>query len=188
MCNCQNNKLVTNLIDSELINFETKAYQKNKGVFDFNINNIKNNDGKWTILFFYPANFTSLCNSEVLDLNAILADIEKDNIQAFVASCDSVHSHFAFANSSEQNKQINLTFIDDKNSKIARSLGIYNFDNGLSYRGTFIISPEGIIKAYEIHDFKIGRDVKEDFRKAKAARYVANNNNSACSIKEVGRQ
>ncbi|TPR53706.1 peroxiredoxin [Metamycoplasma neophronis] len=174
------------LINKMIIDFETKAFQKDKGIFTVTQNDIKNNENIWTILFFYPADFTSVCNSEILDLNKILPEIKKENIQVFAASCDTVYSHSAWVNQNETNQAIKLTFLDDKNTKISSSLGIYNPENGLAYRGTFIISPEGIIKAYEIHDVKIGRDVKEDLRKAKAAKY-ANDNNSACTMKEIGR-
>lgn len=159
-------------------------------VFDFKANAFHNNDvkkislsdykGKWVVLFFYPADFTFVCPTELGELADNYGELQKLNVEVLSVSTDTEFSHKAWHDTSETIKKIKFPMVADPTGNISRAYGTYIEDEGLALRGTFIINPEGILKAFEIHDNSIGRSSKELIRKVKAAQFVAEHGDMVC--------
>ena len=136
--------------------------------------------GKWLVLFFYPADFTFVCPTELGELADNYAALQKMNVEVLSISTDTEYVHKAWHDSSETIKKIKFPMLADPTGKICKAYGTYIYEEGLSSRGTFIIDPDGIIKIIEFHDDKIGRSVEELMRKIKAAQFVRANPGLAC--------
>ena len=158
-------------------NFNIKAFYNNE------IKNISLSDfkGKWVVLFFYPADFTFVCPTELGSLADNYEQFKQLGVEIMSVSTDTVFVHKAWQDSSETIKKITYPMLADPTGKLCRAYGTYIEDEGLSLRGTFIIDPEGKVKAYELHDNSIGRNSEELLRKIKAAKFVyENGNNNVC--------
>ncbi|PIR04087.1 MAG: peroxiredoxin [Candidatus Magasanikbacteria bacterium CG11_big_fil_rev_8_21_14_0_20_39_34] len=136
--------------------------------------------GKWVVLFFYPADFTFVCPTELLDLSDSYAEFQKLNAEIISVSTDTVFVHKAWHDHSPSIKQIQYPMAADPTGHVCKTFGTYIPEEGLSWRGTFIIDPDGIIKAYEIHDNSIGRSAAELLRKLQAAIYVREHGGEVC--------
>ncbi len=136
--------------------------------------------GKWLILFFYPADFTFVCPTELEDMADTYEEFKKNDAEVISFSTDTVFVHKAWYDNSEAIGKIKFPMGADPTGKVAKSLGVYISEEGLALRGSFIIDPEGVIKAYEVHDNNIGRSAKELLRKLQAALYVAKHGGEVC--------
>lgn len=136
--------------------------------------------GKWVVLFFYPADFTFVCPTELEELAAHYDEFQKLNAEVVSVSADTAFTHKAWHDSSPALQKVRYPMAADHNGKLARMLGIYIEEEGLSLRGTFIINPEGVVKSVEVHDNSIGRSAKETLRKLRAAQYVASHAGQVC--------
>lgn len=137
--------------------------------------NLSDYKGKWLVLFFYPADFTFICPTELEEMAEKYEEFKKLGAEIISVSTDTVFTHKAWHDTSAAIKKITFPMASDKDGELSRMLGTYIYegeDAGLSYRGTFIIDPEGIIRSVEINDNSIGRSAKELFRKLQAAKYV----------------
>lgn len=139
--------------------------------------------GKWAIFFFYPADFTFVCPTELGDLADFYPEFKKLGVEVYSVSTDTHFVHKAWHDSSEVIGKITYPMIGDPNGDITR-----NFDNmregvGLADRGTFVIDPEGIIQLVEITSEGVGRNAAELLRKVKAAQYVAAHPGEVCPAK-----
>ena len=163
-------------INAPAPNFSTSAYhqmqEKKIKLSDYN--------GKWVILFFYPADFTFVCPTELEDLAGNYEDLKKLNAEVLSVSTDTVYAHKAWHDSSEAVKKINFPMLADPTGDISRAYGVYIEEEGLALRGTFIIDPEGHLKTMEIHANGIGRSSKELIRKLQAAQFVAKYGDQVC--------
>ncbi len=131
--------------------------------------------GRWLILFFYPADFTFICPTELEELATHYEAFRDAGAEVLSVSTDTVWTHKAWHDASAAIKKIKYPMIADPSHALVRAFGTLietGDDAGLSLRGTFIIDPDGIIKAMEIHDNGIGRSAKELLRKLKAAHFV----------------
>ncbi len=137
---------------------------------------------KWVVMFFYPADFTFICPTELGDLADKYEDFKKLNCEVLSVSTDTTFVHKAWHDNSETIKKIKFPMLADPTGKICRDFGTYIEEEGLSLRATFIIDPEGKVKFYEIHDNSIGRNVNEIIRKLKAAQYVDKNEDQVCPV------
>ena len=157
-------------------NFNIKAFYNNE------IKNISLSDfkGKWVVLFFYPADFTFVCPTELGSLADAYEEFKSMGAEILSISTDTVFVHKAWYDNSPAIGKIKFPMVADPTGRLCKSLGTYIPEEGLSWRATFIIDPEGKIKAYEIHNNDIGRSAKELFRKIQAAQYVAENNGEVC--------
>jgi peroxiredoxin len=131
--------------------------------------------GKWTILFFYPADFTFVCPTELGEMADLYPEFQAEGAEILSVSTDTEFTHFAWHNSSDTIKKIQFPMLADPTAKLARYFGVYIEEEGLALRGTFIIDPDGILKVLEINDNGIGRNANETLRKLKAAKYVREN-------------
>ena len=139
--------------------------------------------GKWSIVFFYPADFTFVCPTELGDLADLYPEFQKLGVECYSVSTDTHFTHKAWHDASETIKKIKYPMIGDPTGTITRNFDVMIEEDGLALRGTFVINPEGEIKVAEIHDLGIGRDAKELLRKVQAAQYVASHPGEVCPAK-----
>lgn len=137
-------------------------------------------EGKWLILFFYPADFTFVCPTELMQMAELYPEFKKNNAEVVSVSTDTVFVHKAWHDHSPSIAKITFPMAADPTGKLCKALGTYIPEEGLSLRGSFIIDPEGIIRAYEIHDNSIGRSAEELLRKLQAALYVRQHGGEVC--------
>ena len=139
--------------------------------------------GKWSVVCFYPADFTFVRPTELGDLADTYAEYQKIGVEIYSVSTDTHFTHKAWHDASDTIKKIKYPMIGDPTGAITRNFGVMIEEAGLALRGTFVINPEGVIKVCEIHDLGIGRDATELLRKVKAAQYVASHDGEVCPAK-----
>lgn len=125
--------------------------------------------GKWAILFFYPADFTFVCPTELLDMAENYDKFRELGAEVYSVSTDTQFTHKAWHDSSESIAKVKFPMLADKTGFLSDALGVLNTDNFLAYRGTFIVNPQGVIKVAEINDNGIGRNSDELLRKARGS-------------------
>lgn len=167
------------LINSKVSDFKVQAYHNN----DFKTVTQKDLMGKWSIFFFYPADFTFVCPTELGDMADKYAEFQKLGVEVYGVSTDTHFTHKAWHDTSETIKKIKYPMLADPTGALSRAFGVYIEEEGLAYRGTFLINPEGQIKIAEMHDNGIGRNADELLRKVQAAQFVATHPNEVCPAK-----
>lgn len=167
------------LINSKVIDFTVQAYHHDS----FKEVTQKDLQGKWSIFFFYPADFTFVCPTELGDMADKYEEFQKMGVEVYSVSTDTHFTHKAWHDASETVKKINYPMLADPTALLARAFGVYIEEEGLAYRGTFLVNPEGLIKLAEVNDNGIGRNADELLRKVKAAQYIAANPNEVCPAK-----
>ena len=167
------------LINSKVPDFKAQAYQNN-AFRTVTLNDLK---GKWSIFFFYPADFTFVCPTELGDMADKYPEFQKMGVEVYSVSTDTHFSHKAWHDTSETIKKITYPMLADPTGALSRALGVYIEEEGLAYRGTFVMDPEGKIKIIEMHDNGIGRNAEELLRKVQAAQFVASHPNEVCPAK-----
>ena len=138
--------------------------------------------GKWVILFFYPADFTFVCPTELGELANHYDKIKKMGAEVISVSTDTAFVHKAWYENSQTIGKVRFPMVADSAQRVARSYGAINEEKGLCERATFIIDPNQIIKAYEFHQSDIGRSIRETMRKIEAAKFVAENEGMLCQV------
>ncbi len=136
--------------------------------------------GKWSVVFFYPADFTFVCPTELGDLADHYDQLKSADVEVYSVSTDTHFTHKAWHDASETIRKIQFPMVGDPTGTIARNFDVMIEEEGLALRGTFVIDPEGVIKVAEIHDLGIGRSAKELVRKVQAAQYVASHDGEVC--------
>jgi NADH-dependent peroxiredoxin subunit C len=145
--------------------------------------------GKWVVLFFYPADFTFVCPTELGELAANYEKFKELNGEVISISTDTVFVHKAWHDHSETIKKISFPMLADPTGQMCRAYGTMIESEGLSTRASFVIDPDGVIKAYEMHDNSVGRSIKELLRKVKAAKFVRENGAQVCPVEwEPGKE
>ena len=167
------------LINTEIKPFKATAFHNGKFV-DLTEADVK---GKWSVFFFYPADFTFVCPTELGDMADLYPEFQKLGVEVYSVSTDTHFTHKAWADASETIKKITYPMIGDPTGAISRNFDVMIEEAGLALRGTFVVNPEGQIKVAEIHDLGIGRDASELLRKVKAAQYVASHPGEVCPAK-----
>lgn len=170
---------MNNLINSEIEDFKMDAFHDGQ----FKTFGKEDAKGKWTVLFFYPADFTFVCPTELKDMADHYPELQKINVEVFSVSTDTHFVHKAWHDSSDTIKHIQYPMLSDKGGRLSRSLGIYDEQTGLALRGTFLINPDGLIKLSEVNDDGIGRNAAELLRKIKAAQFVHSHPGEVCPAK-----
>ncbi|WP_413662579.1 alkyl hydroperoxide reductase subunit C [Microbulbifer sp. EKSA008] len=166
-------------IESQLKPFSAKAYQ-NGDFFDISDADVK---GKWAVFFFYPADFTFVCPTELGDLADNYEEFKKLGVEIYSVSTDTHFTHKAWHDSSDTIGKIQYPMIGDPTGTITRNFGVMIEEEGIADRGTFVIDPEGRIQIVEITAGGIGRDASELLRKIKAAQYIAAHPGEVCPAK-----
>jgi len=165
-------------INSHAPTFKAEALHNNE-VKTFSLEDFR---GKWVVLFFYPADFTFVCPTELGDLADKYSEFIDLNTEILSVSTDTTFVHKAWHDNSETINKIKFPMLADPTGKICKAYQTYIPEEGLSLRGTFIIDPEGVLKAFELHDNSIGRSTNELLRKIKAAQFVNKNPGNVCPI------
>jgi len=167
------------LINTKLPEFKVQAYH------DGEFKTVSHSDlrGKWSVLFFYPADFTFVCPTELGDMADKHAEFKKLGVEVYSVSTDTHFTHKAWADASPTIKKIRYPMLADPTGHLTRAFGVHIEDAGLAYRGTFVIDPEGLIKIAEVNDNGIGRDADELLRKVQAAQFVATHSGEVCPAK-----
>ncbi|MBU0614588.1 MAG: redoxin domain-containing protein [Nanoarchaeota archaeon] len=138
--------------------------------------------GKWTVLFFYPADFTFVCPTELGSLADNYEKFKSLNAEVISVSTDTAFVHKAWHDHSETIKKIRFPMLADPARRVCKAYWTLIEDEGLSLRATYIIDLEGKIKAFEFHDNSIGRSVEELLRKLEAAQFVAKHKGQVCPM------
>jgi peroxiredoxin (alkyl hydroperoxide reductase subunit C) len=167
------------LINTEVKPFATTAFHNGKFV-PVTHESLK---GKWSVVVFYPADFTFVCPTELEDLADNYAAFQKLGVEVYSVSTDTHFAHKAWHDTSDSIKKVNYVMVGDPTGAITRNFDVMIEEEGLALRGTFVINPDGVIKLCEIHDNGIGRDASELLRKVKAAQYVASHPGEVCPAK-----
>ena len=138
--------------------------------------------GKWVILFFYPSDFSFVCPTELGDLAKHYEEFKKQGAEIISVSTDTKFVHKAWHDTSDTIKKISFPMLADPARRVSRSYWTLIEDEGLCLRATYLIDPNGIIKAFEFHDNDIGRNVEETLRKLQAAKFVHENKGEVCPM------
>jgi len=167
------------LINSRVPDFKVQAYHNDA------FKTVTQDDlrGKWSVFFFYPADFTFVCPTELGDLADKYSELQKMGVEVYGVSTDTHFTHKAWHDASETIKKIKYPMLADPTGHLSRAFGVYIEEEGLAYRGTFLVDPEGKIKISEIHDNGIGRNADELVRKVQAAQFVAPHPGEVCPAK-----
>ncbi|MGE5468990.1 MAG: alkyl hydroperoxide reductase subunit C [Ignavibacteria bacterium] len=169
----------TTLINTEILPFKATAYHDGKFV-EVTEAALK---GKWSVVFFYPADFTFVCPTELGDLADNYAEFRQMGVEIYGVSTDTHFTHKAWHDTSETIGKIRFPMIGDPTGAVTRNFGVMIEEAGLAERGTFVIDPQGRIQIIEINAGGIGRDAGELMRKVKAAQYVASHPGEVCPAK-----
>ena len=135
---------------------------------------------KRLVLFFYPADFTFVCPTELKDLNKSYEDIKSANAEILVISTDTVFSHKRRIETEKLLENFKIQMVSDRRGELSRLFGVLNAESWNSARWTFIISPDNILKSIEIVTEPIGRSTNELIRKIRALEFVRSNPGEAC--------
>src|ERR1700761_3955326 len=167
------------LIGTEIKPFKADAFKNGKfiSVSDADLK------GKWSVVFFYPADFTFVCPTELEDLADNYATFQKMGVEIYAVSTDTHFSHKAWHDSSPAIGKINYFMLGDQNHTISNNFEILREGQGLADRGTFVVDPEGVIQILEVTSEGMGRNAIELLRKIKAAQYVAAHPGEVCPAK-----
>ena len=167
------------LINTNVQDFKVQAYHNDE------FREVTQDDltGKWSVFFFYPADFTFVCPTELGDMADNYAEFQKLGVEIYSVSTDTHFTHKAWHEASDTIKKIKFPMLADPTGKLSRDFGVYIEEEGLAYRGTFLVNPEGAIKLAEVNDNGIGRNADELLRKVKAAQYIAAHPNEVCPAK-----
>lgn len=167
------------LIGKKLECFKTNAYQN--GEFkEITQDNLKDH---WSVFFFYPADFTFVCPTELGDLADNYEEFKNLNCEIYSVSTDTHFVHKAWADTSDTISKIKFPMLSDTTGYLSRFFGVLIEEKGQALRGTFILNPAAEIKAYEVHDLGIGRNAEELIRKVQAAQFVAQHGDQVCPAK-----
>ena len=167
------------LINREIEDFSLQAYQGN----EFKTVTKKDLLGKWTVLFFYPADFTFVCPTELEDLQNKYSEFKKLGCEIYSVSTDSHFVHKAWHDSSKAISKLEYPMLADPTGKLTRSLDAYIEADGMAERATFIINPEGRIVMYEVIAGNVGRNADELFRRLQASQFVHEHGDQVCPAK-----
>ena len=167
------------IINSKLPDFSVQAYHND----DFKTVTHQDVLGKWGVFFFYPADFTFVCPTELGDLAEKYDQLREMGVEVYSVSTDTHFVHKAWHDASETIAKIQFPMLAEPTGHLSRAFGVHIEEEGLAYRGTFVVNPEGQIKVAEIHDNGIGRNSDELVRKIQAAQFVATHDGEVCPAK-----
>ncbi len=163
-------------INQRIPNFKVEAYHNG----DFKTITDTDVIGKWSVFFFYPADFTFVCPTELGDLADYYKELQDAGVEVYSVSTDTHFTHKAWHDTSDTIGKINFPMLGDPAGVLTRGFDVMIEEDGLALRGTFVADPSGTIKIQEVHDLGIGRSAQELVRKVKAAQYVAEHDGEVC--------
>lgn len=168
--------MIMSMINKEVSDFTVQAYYNDEFVTVEKKDILK----KWSVFFFYPADFTFVCPTELEDLANIYDQFKAIDCEIYSVSCDTHFVHKAWHDASDTIKKIKYPMLADPTGKLARDFDVMIESDGLAERGTFVVNPEGKIVAYEVIDGSVGRNAEELLRRVQASQFVAANDGEVC--------
>ncbi|RMH06121.1 MAG: peroxiredoxin [Aquificota bacterium] len=138
---------------------------------------------RWVVLFFYPADFTFVCPTELEDLAEHYEELHRMGVEVISVSTDTKYTHLAWQRSEKLLEKVRFLMGADPTGKVSRLFGVYDEDTGLALRGTFIINPEGVLVGSEVNYYNVGRNAEELVRKMKANIHLMSHPDEACPAK-----
>lgn len=147
---------------------------------DFKDVSLSDYKDKWLIVFFYPADFTFVCPTELEELAGLYENFQKEGAEVVSVSTDTHWVHKAWHDASDAIKKIKFPMLADPTGELSRAFGVYIENDGVALRGSFVIDPEGALQAMEVHADGVGRSAKELFRKFQAAKFVNEHGGQVC--------
>lgn len=156
--------------------FALKAYHEDKEK-EIRLSDYR---GKWLVLFFYPKDFTFVCPTELEEMAGYYDKFKALGADVLAVSTDTVEVHKAWHDTSEAVKKVTFPMLADTTGELAMTFGTYIYEEGISLRGTFIVDPNGVLKAIEINHNDIGRSAAELYRKLQAAKYISEHAGHVC--------
>ncbi|MGB9601383.1 MAG: peroxiredoxin [Verrucomicrobiia bacterium] len=171
------------MVGNEVPNFEMEVYDPvNRKFGKISLEELKK-QGKWTVLVFYPADFTFVCPTELADLAEKQEQLKKLGAEVISVSTDTKFSHLAWRDSEKLLENVKYLMGADPTGKVSRLFGVYDSNTGLALRGTFVISPQGKLVSSEVNFYNVGRNADELVRKMEANVYLAAHPDEACPAK-----
>ena len=164
------------IINTKVPEFKVQAYCNN----EFKTVSSADLKGKWSVFFFYPADFTFVCPTELGELADKYAHFTEMGVEVYSVSTDTHFAHKAWHDASDTIKKIKYPMLADPAGVLSRAFGVYIEEEGLAYRGSFLVDPSGAIKIAEVQDNAVGRNIDELLRKVQAAQFVAKNDGQVC--------
>ncbi len=167
------------LIGKEVVDFKVQAYQDNE------FKEVTKEDilGHWSVFFFYPADFTFVCPTELEDLADKYEEFKKAGCEIYSVSCDTHYVHKAWHDASKTIQKIGYPMLAEPTGILARGFDVMIEEDGVAERGSFIVNPEGKIVAYEVIAGNVGRNADELFRRVQASQFVAEHGDQVCPAK-----
>ncbi|MGI6246079.1 MAG: alkyl hydroperoxide reductase subunit C [Pseudochelatococcus sp.] len=167
------------LVNTAIKPFKAQAYQQGKFI------EVSNEDlkGKWAVFFFYPADFTFVCPTELGDLADHYGEFQKLGVEIYGVSTDTHFTHKAWHDTSDTIGKVQYALLGDPTATLSRNFEVLREDQGLADRGTFLVDPDGVIQFVEVTAEGIGRNAEELLRKIKAAQYVRAHPGEVCPAK-----
>ncbi len=166
-------------IGKQIVDFKVQAFVNN----EFKTVTKKDVLGKWSVFFFYPADFTFVCPTELEDLANKYSEFQAANCEIYSVSTDTHFVHKAWHDTSDTIKKIKYPMLADPTAVLSRGFEVMIEDAGLAERGTFIVNPAGEIVAYEVVAGNIGRNADELLRRLQALQFVASHPSEVCPAK-----
>lgn len=164
------------LIGKEISDFSAEAFHNG----DFTTVTKADVLGKWSLFFFYPADFTFVCPTELEDLADNYEAFKAAGCEIYSVSTDSHFVHKAWHDASESIQKIQYPMLGDPNHALARDFDALIESDGQAERGAYIVDPEGKITAYEVTAGGVGRNAQELLRKLQACQFVAEHGDQVC--------
>lgn len=167
------------LIQKEVAPFSVQAFHNGE------FKEVKKEDimGRWSVFFFYPADFTFVCPTELEDLADKYEEFQKMNCEVYSVSCDTHFVHKAWHDASKTIKKIQYPMLADPTGALARDFDVMIEGQGMAERGTFVVNPEGKIASYEVLAGNVGRNADELIRRIQALQFVAEHGDEVCPAK-----
>ncbi|MBM3881570.1 MAG: redoxin domain-containing protein [Verrucomicrobia bacterium] len=163
--------------------FELETYEPAQGEFGKRSLADLKAKGHWTILVFYPADFTFVCPTELADVAEKYDALKRLGAEVIAVSTDTKFAHLAWRNSEKLLAGVQYPMGSDPTGQVSRLFGVYDAASGLAYRGTFVISPAGLLVSAEVNFYNVGRNADELVRKMEANAYLAKHPEEACPAK-----
>ncbi len=178
---CEEQKTIS--VGMEVPNFELETYDPSEREFGkISLDQIKKKK-KWTVLVFYPADFTFVCPTELADLAEKQEALKKLGVEVISVSTDTKFSHLAWKDGEKLLAKIKYLMGADPTGTVSKLFGVYDCGSGLALRGTFIINPAGVLVSSEVNFYNVGRNADELLRKMEANKYLATHPDEACPAK-----
>ena len=172
-------KPAASMLRMEIEDFTADAYSNG----EFVKSSKKDLLGKWSVLFFYPGDFTFVCPTELADLQDNYEEFKKLGCEIYSVSMDSHFVHKAWHDSSDRINHVTYPMIGDPNGQLTKMFSLYSPADGMAERGTIVINPEGKVASYEVVSDNIGRNAEELIRKVAASQFVYEHGDQVCPAK-----